>query len=329
MHGIEATLGGLNEIYQDVVVAGKTVARGVRECESRYALIEPYLKDNQVILDVGSSLGYFSTRIAREHPSSLVVSFESVAAHCDIQRTIAEREGLTNLVICHHRLSRECLRVWERCVECIDLVLLLSVMHHFPKDDVVPVFDMLGGMSAGMIVEFPNQRERKICGSDTLDALEELMLSGTTIGKTSSHLENLQRRMMLYNTGGFFREGLNAYIGSDHDGRNLHSSEPGLFGWTVDGKPDAIQGINAWNLLHFNPVWPHPEWWVDQAIAAYRKLEKKSDVRPWNLLVTSSGMQAIDYDEFPDGSPECFSESDYDKLADVFINMKPYNPWRE
>lgn len=329
MRDIKSILPGLSEVYQDVVVDGSTVAKGVRECDSRYNLIEPYLKDNEVVLDVGSSLGYFSTRIAREHPSSLVVSFESVAEHCEVQRQIAEKEGLFNLVVCHHRLSRECLRVWERCVECIDLVLLLSVLHHFPKEDVVPVFDMLGSMSAKIIAEFPNQREKKICGSETLEVLEDLMFSGRTIGKTVSHLENLRRRMMLYDTGGFVRNGLNAYIGANHDGRHLHESEPGLFGWTVNGKPDAIQGINAWNLLHFNPVWPKPEWWASQAVSAYQKLEQKSDVRPWNLLVTARGMTAIDYDEFPDDSPESFQESDLEKLAAVFTAMKPSNPWRE
>lgn len=315
----------ISEVYQDVEVSGRVIIQGRRECASRFEFMKPSFRDGQVIIDVGSSLGYFTSRIAREYPSTLVVSFESVPEHCEIQRKIAEREQLFNLVICCHRLSRGDLERWVKCVECIDIVLLLSVLHHFPKDDVMAVFSALRAMSSTVIAEFPNPLEKKICGGNAIGVLGELMIDGAEIGTTKSHLEDIPRSMRLYENHGC-RDDLDSYIGAVHDGRHKFSVRRDD-GWVINDK-QAIQGVNAWNLLHFGVVWPPPKWWVDNALGAYAKLESKSDVRPWNLLMTSNGLVAFDHEEFPEGSPEFFCDGDLTKLEFVFSSMKPLNPWK-
>ena len=319
-------LSALTETYQDASMDGETVASGKRECESRWNMIERFVAGNgKVILDIGSSLGYFPIRIARENPGSIVVSFESDAAHCEVQRMICEKEGLFNMVICQHRLTRDDVERWSGCVECIDVALLMSVLHHYPADDVKAVFSAVSGMAAATITEIPHPEETRVCGMETLPVVSA-MEYGRLIGETKSHLEDRMRPMFLHESKAR-RENLDAYIGVEHEGR--HKFEVEKDGrWRINGGP-VKPGLNVWNLLHFNIVWPPEDWFSSGAVAAYDKLPYKSDVRPWNLLLTPGGLVAIDYEtEFPPGSSAEFHEDDISKLKQCFSGMKPINLWK-
>lgn len=323
---LEQQLSSLTEIYQDVYLKGEKIASGKRECESRYEMIAPHIKSNSVILDIGSSLGYFALRIASENPSVLVVSFESMENHCDIQKRLCEEHGIYNLIICQHRLSLEDISKWSMYVECIDMVLLLSVLHHFPKNDAIAFFDTLCDMVPKVIAEFPNQYESSICGTETLPELNHIQKFGEQIGLASSHMEpDKMREMRLYqNTAR--RDNLKAFIGIPHEGHKFTVKHDGEF--SINDKP-IISGLNVWNLFHFNVVWPKPRWWRIQALGAYDCVEKKTDVRPWNLLVTANGLKAIDYTtEFPFDSVASFHDLDMARLESTMLEMKPINHWK-
>src|SRR3990167_3535562 len=126
----------LEEVYQDIELNGEIVAKGLRDCEERWNIIKDRIGPHDVVLDLGSSLGYYSKKIAQTYPDCLVISFESDPIMCQIQAKMFQEEGIYNVVVCNYRLGKDDLIKWSRCVEMFDVVLVLAVLHHFPSDDV-------------------------------------------------------------------------------------------------------------------------------------------------------------------------------------------------
>jgi len=315
---IKDLLKQLPEIYQDVELDGTRFAKGRRNCAKRWDLIKDHIGPHDVVLDVGSSLGYFSHKIATEYPDSLVISFESEPKMCAIQAEIFRREGIYNVVVCNQRLTLMDLEYWTKYVDCFDTILALSVLHHYPPGSVHAVFDQLRGLSPRILGEGPAEKEVKACGGQAKDDTLEIEKSGVNIlGKVPSHLSRHKRKVWLDQAGDnsrltIYRPDLDAYFGVSHDDR--HKFKLLWNGhWSLNDKR-MIPGINAYNLSKFSVVWPEPKWWTAQAIGAYGGLDFKSDVRPWNLLVTSTGLRAIDFmTKFPAGDPAKFNMTDFSK----------------
>lgn len=311
----------LPEIYQDIELEGKLLVKGKRDCQARWDLIKDSIKPHDVVLDLGSSLGYYSKKIAQTYPDSLVISFESDPIMCQIQAEMFKAEGIYNVVVCNYRLGKEDLIKWLNHVEIFDKVLAFAVLHHYPKEDVSSVIDSLLKLG-DLIVETPPKNEDEACGGEAkqavLDRLDEL--EGEWLGDVPSHLGDYQREIHFYEGSKEKRSNLDAFFGVSHPDRHKFQ----IYHKTINGK-QIIKGVNVWNLLHFNIVWPYPNWWKVQARKAYESLEWKSDVKPWNLLVSSNGLRAIDYlTKFPEGDQAEYRPEDLDKLDEIFTSMKPY-----
>lgn len=301
----------LDEVYQDVEVYGKIIAKGRRDCEARWEIIKKSIKPHDVVLDIGSSLGYYSHKIAKTFPDSLVISFESDPVMCEIQAKIFEKEGIYNVVVCQHRLSAEDLIKWSRHVEIFDKVLALAVLHHFPESLIDKTFDAMRDLGTTVIVELPAENETEACGGKSKAEAWRVTdkLEGEWLGSTTSHLGKYERGIVSYH-GNNDKKNLDAFFGVDHIDRHRFEVKDGK----IDGK-HIIKGVNYHNLKVFNPVYPKKKWFKQQAISAYKCLEFKSDVRAWNLLVTSTGMKAIDFTtKFPKGDQAEFREDDYEKM---------------
>ena len=310
----------LPETYQDVELNGEFIAKGKRNCEQRWNLIKDQINPHDVVLDLGSSLGYYSKKIAQTYPDSLVISFESDPIMCQIQTEIFKEEGIYNVVVCNYRLGKDDLVKWLGHVEILDKVLALAVIHHYPKEDVAPMIESLLQLG-DLIIETPGENEIEACGGDSkkevLDKLDDY--EGEWLGDVPSHLGDYTRDIAIYERTGDKRINLDAFFGVSHPDRHKFKVDIGQ----INGK-HIIKGINVWNLLHFNIVWPLPKWWKTQAKAAYECLELKSDVKPWNLLVTSAGLKAIDHtDKFDPDDKASYHLEDLDKLDQVFEEMKP------
>ncbi|HVX01191.1 MAG TPA: hypothetical protein VHA52_12275, partial [Candidatus Babeliaceae bacterium] len=66
----------VNAHYQDIIINGKVVAKGSRECESRYQAIEVILKKYKrpiTMLDIGASEGFFSFRAAQDGATCVMI----------------------------------------------------------------------------------------------------------------------------------------------------------------------------------------------------------------------------------------------------------------
>lgn len=325
---IEALIEALPEQYQDVRYGAGTL-RGKRDCSARWRLIEPSIRPHDVVMDLGSSLGYYSHRIAKGNPGSLTVSFESEPGMCAVQKEIFRSEGIYNVVVCQHRLSRADLEKWVKHVDCFDVVLALSVLHHFPAGDVEDVFDHLMELSGEVVGEIPPEGEREVaCGGEAAarigSALVRKSVTYVHLGEVPSHLGDYRRKIWMTHLPYLTRSGLEGYFGVSHGGRHkflLSRRWPSP--WLLNAR-GMIGGINVWNLLHFNVVWPPSAWWRAQARAAYECLEFKSDVRPWNLLITPTGLKAIDHTHvYPEGDQAEYGPGDLERLDIVFSEMKP------
>ena len=304
----------LDEVYQDIVVNGEILAKGVRDCRSRWEIIKDHCGPHNVILEVGSAQGYFTTQMARTYPDSLIVSFESDSVSCEIQKEICRREGLYNVVVCNHRLSRLDLETLSDCVECFDVVLALSVLHHFSGDDVRSVYEAMIKLAPEVIHELPNQEENA-CGKDSVRHGDYGYEGTTWLGSTSSHLSG-ERDIVQKENDHIQRKGVDAYFGVSHEDRHKFDLQCDWGTWRMNDK-FMTKGMNVHNLMQFNPVWPKARWWKEQARAAYHGLDFKSDVRLWNLLMTSTGLKAIDYmTKFPDGDQAEYKLGDIHKLQE-------------
>jgi len=304
----------LPEAYQDIELDDKIIVKGKRSCFDRWDSIAKYIHPSDIVLDVGSSLGYFAHRIAKENPNSLVISFESDPIMCEIQASLYEAEGLYNVVICQHRLTLDDLKKWGRCVEMFDATLLLSVLHHFPPQEVREVWDIICSMSGGVFAEVPDEMETMACGGKAKQESRECIKDCNKIGMSNSHLNNSRRYLYLRSSHSPHNENLDAFIGVNHPDRHKFTTDY-KWAWFLNDK-NIIKGVNYHNLKQFNIVYPKRKWWVAQAKKAYEGLQFKSDVRAWNLLVTPSGLRAIDFlTHFPQGDQAEFRPEDLDNLV--------------
>lgn len=318
----------LPEQYQDIEYQGKFY-KGLRDCEERWNLIKDHIKPHDVVLDLGSSLGYYSKKIAQTYPDSLVVSFESDPVMCEIQKLMYEDEGIYNVVVCNYRLGVEDLSKWSRCVELFDDILVLAVLHHFPADDVELMWDILRSFGSQLIGETTAPDEVGACGGQSKEIVNKLIDGNVHIlGETDSHTGNFKRK--IWKQENFMhRVDLDAFFGVSHPDRHKFDIFGNLIGKIGQfPRKHIIKGVNVWNLLHFNIVWPKPHWWIIQARTAYDCLQWKSDVKPWNLLVSSTGLKAIDFtDKFAPEDKASFHLEDMQKMNKIFLEMKPLNLW--
>ena|SRR3990167_445853 len=310
----------LSEGYQDIELKGELLAKGKRECQERWDLIKDHIKPHDTVLDLGSATGYFSKKIAQTYPDSLVISFESDPIMCQIQSLMYEAEGIYNVVVCNYRLGKEDILRWLKHTEVFDVLLALSVLHHYQERDAGLVWEGLQSMFPMIIGEFPSSNETPACGGIVKEKLQDIFkfTTVTIIGTVPSHLGEYQRKLWIKDTPDK-RLGLDAFFGVSHPDRHRFEIKDGK----INGK-HIIKGINVWNLLHFNIVWPKPMWWKVNARAAYESLEFKSDVKPWNLLVNSTGIKAIDFTtKFKENDKASYHPKDLEKMDKIFTEMKP------
>ena len=322
MEELDNLIKALPEVYQDIELNGKLLAEGKRDCHKRWEIIKPHINPHDVILDIGSSHGYYTKKIAREYPDSLVISFESIPEDCAVQKELLRQEGIYNVILCQHRLSAYDLEKWAKHADTFDVSLLLAVLHHFPEGEVGKAFEGFKSLSNRVITEIPAKDEIEACGGTSKEEAFNLE-RGQALGATSSHLGKYRRGIELLETDDS-RMNLDAFFGVSHPDRHKFNIATSRRGTTKINGNHIIKGVNFWNLLHFNIVWPEYKWWTKQIECAYETIEVKSDVRPWNLLMTSSGVRAIDYrTKFPLGDQAEFRYDDIRKLMRLVYEMKP------
>lgn len=292
--------------YQDVEIDGKLIFNGWRECQERWNLIKPKIKEGNVVMDIGSHYGYFDVKIARTIPKSIVWSIESDKTRADIQKDVLALNKLKNVILCCYKIKLLDFVKLSRVVEGIDIIMALSVFHYFEPDELTEIIGLCSRIAPKLIIEFPNPDENNVASKDNVDKLPNPieLLNGfyeivETLGKTSSPSDKgIERTIYFAENKEIEKVHLNSYFGRQtiRKYKLFYKNEH----WEFQNK-DWINGLNVRNLLEFNVIYPSMDYILDQASETYLNLIKRmgavSDTKYRNLIWSYDGFKAIDFSE--------------------------------
>ena len=130
--------------YQDIRIYGETVSKGMRECESRYEAIKPFLerynkKDPIKILDFGANYGYFTWRIKEDYPNAEITMVDGR----QLLNLIYKINNLEGISLINRNMQLEEIRNFGK-ENHFDLILVMSILHHFsnPEETLDAFIDM-------------------------------------------------------------------------------------------------------------------------------------------------------------------------------------------
>lgn len=292
--------------YQDIIINGETILTGWRDCQKRWSIIEPYIKPNQSLIDIGSHFGYFGVRISETFPSNFVWSIEADSRRAEIQALQFVENTISTVVVSHHTLTLNDLISLVRTCETFDTILCLSTIHYFPPEEIPQVLWLFGQIAPNLIIEFPSPLETDVANKSVVDSLSDPMRilgrvydSVQIIGSVSSPKHpDIQRTIYLAQNYSITRDHCVPYLKSQ-TGR-LHTVTFESSRWNIDKNPIMYRGLNLAHLKQFHLIYPHPEHFIKEAAERYKELITMTDgyvtdIHPRNIIVTADGSFPIDY----------------------------------
>ncbi|MDP3066237.1 MAG: methyltransferase [Methanobacteriaceae archaeon] len=134
--------------YQDIIINNKLIRKGDRDCDRRYSAMKPFLERYKQdghfnVLDFGANCGYYTWMIKQDYPNAQITMVEGKEIIKDIYELNNQVKGvkLINEFI-HLNELKEMAKTKH-----YDLILLLSVLHHFNEDvldDLIDTFIQMG-----------------------------------------------------------------------------------------------------------------------------------------------------------------------------------------
>lgn len=263
-------LDGLS-IYQDVVLAGNIVRKGVRDCGERWGLLEPHLPRRGAVLDVGSNFGWFALEICQAFPACVVASVEADERSAAVQRVVLESHALERACLLTEPANAGMIERFAQCSQRFEAALCLSVLHWLP--DHREFLTSLGRITSQLFIEHPDPRETG-AGSTEIRGqigqigpyLAELFPDRTCemLGRTTSH-RSAQLPRELWRVG------------------------PAAGAATTE----ASETLAVEALADLSPAWPARDWWLDGFDRQVPELLSGRELRLTpNGLVSESGATA-------------------------------------
>ena len=272
--------------YQDVWVKGAVVERGERDCAPRYEAIKKVaarFKRPFTVLDIGANLAYYSVRLAEDFDCTVLAVepgpwMPSVLSRNDNPRVLGVRRALSLADL------RELADV-----EHFDLVLGLSVTHHFdaPFADVLREIRRLGFAT---ILELPT--EPNACGQKSV---RETFIpdDAKLLGMFDTHLGGTRPLVLVTDDNPAL---VRSYWGSPVEGSPVTI----VADWKTKKKTirdvtsDWARGINLETWLQLGPVFPSREY-VAKLLANSKPSEKHGDLKAWNIVLQGDAVRVIDF----------------------------------
>ncbi len=228
-------------VYQDVVLAGRTVRQGARDCRARWEAIAPHLPPAGAVLDVGSNFGWFGLKLCETLPGCVVASVEGDERSARVQRLVLESNRLERVCLLVRRADAGLVRRLVAAGQRFDAALCLSVLHWIRGHR--EILAALGAVTGRIFVEHPDPRE---AGS----GVEAIRLA---IGHIGPYLERLfpgrpVERLCEWPS----------HRGAPYPRQLWMVGEPA--GWAAGPSP----GLDAAALVDLAPSWPPRNWWLEQ-----------------------------------------------------------------
>ena len=113
--------------YQPRLYQNRTVQTG-RECEERWGYMEPYVPAQGILMDVGSSAGYFGIKSMLLRSDLRVLSLEASEYESAEQRGAIASHQTDRICLVNGMISSSFTTPWSMSGDCVDLTLILSVI---------------------------------------------------------------------------------------------------------------------------------------------------------------------------------------------------------
>jgi hypothetical protein len=174
--------------YQDIW-DGQLVAKGLRECESRYQVIKTFcqtMRQPFTVCDIGANMNYFGIRLTEDFDCK-IMSFEF---HQFESRETWVRKN-KNIMFLKRKISLTDLELLNSCSH-FNLVLALSVLHHLPGDssEWIEQFNRLGDY---VIMEFAGDDSSRTA----IRKNYKIPDTSKVLGYGDSHLKKFKRPIVL------------------------------------------------------------------------------------------------------------------------------------
>lgn len=250
-----------------------------RECEDRYEPIKELAsKFNRQfsVLDVGANHGWFGHRLVRDFPNCVYFGIDN--------KTIDPHPRIHHMP-CH--VSAGALRELAKCDQ-FDIVLGLSVLHHFP--DYETAYFAMRGLGWWTVFEVPGEDDKHALAPDRHHGIQNLFKDEVPHAWFPSHVSDTERPMYVIENKPYLKT---QSIDAEHrkaptnrtynlpvwnfDECRIEILRPS----TTDERRDYIPGMNAHNFRMLKGK-------VDVPIE-----EDHPDPWPWNYIL-GDGLHAID-----------------------------------
>jgi hypothetical protein len=244
MDPLDRLLEGIS-VYQDVVIDGRTVRSGVRDCASRWEAIAPHLPKSGVLLDVGANFAWFCLRWCGEGPRRTAVALEADRRTAGVARHVLASHADRRIALVTARAGASATEEFQVRGDRFAAALCLSVLHWIP--DHREFLAGLGRVAERIFIEHCDPREAG-AGVDSIRR---------DIGEIGPYLRELfpgrpVERIAVWT----------AHRSTELP-RELWQVGPPA---TVEVEPErtADDGVSVGSLLALDVAWPPRSWWLER-----------------------------------------------------------------
>ena len=168
--------------YQDTIINGFTISKGIRNCSDRYEMIKPFcntLGREFSVCDIGANMCYFGLRLINDFGCT-VMAFEF--NDFEKREKIILQNKTNKLMFVKRKIKINDLRILRSFCH-FDLILAMSVLHHIP-DDTAEFINELRLMSNNVIIEMAQDDSTRSSIRKNYTVPSDAIL----IGNAKSHL---------------------------------------------------------------------------------------------------------------------------------------------
>ena len=283
-------------LYQPIWCKGRVndYYKFQRDCDDRYRVILDLAKRFNrpfSVLDIGSNYGYFPVRLMEDTEAVCVLIDDK-----EVVPVLKENLMLDRSVVIKRKVTAKELESLARS-ESFDVVLALSVLHHF--DDPERAYKAIRNLGWWSVFEVPGEDDVGAAYPEKHQAILDLFHVEPS-GHFDSHVSECMRPYFVLENQPHLEEQsidaadrdapgyTNYHLRVDFDGAYFGKSQQQVPDEMTETRP-FVPGMNLYNFIRLGGGWPTNEL-IELEVEQYKGLP---DFQPWNFIV-GRGITPID-----------------------------------